>query len=369
MHVPALRTLLLFACSTENATFSYQQAWPRHFQSHPRFACTPINLAERGLVARATNFARIAAWRGDLIVMLHSVFSNTQVLAGRVLDLVSSLPQPKVFFIGNEYKLMPEKMAFCDDLRIAMLVSQSTSPDVHALYRTRLRCAVTGIPNTGLDPAVFFPGSDPDVRPIDLGYRAEDVPLYIGHNERRRLAEFFIAHADRFGLRVDISLDPSQRLREVEWAGFLNRCRGQLGSEAGGDYFSLDDRIRNAVLLYQREHRSVTTDEVTARFFDDVTGTVPLRIISGRHVEAAGTRTVQILFEGDYDGYFQPDVHYIPLRKDFSNADEAMRKFADRGYCNEIAGNAYEVATRRLTYERLIDRFAGELETTLGVAA
>jgi hypothetical protein len=250
-----------------------------------------------------------------------------------------------------------------------MLVSQSTSPDVHALYRQRLGCAVIGIPNTGLDPSVFFPASDPDTRPIDLGYRADDVPLYLGHNERRRLAEFFIEHADRFGLRVDISLDPAQRLREREWAAFLSRCRGQLGSEAGGDYFSLDDRVRTAVLGYQREHRSVTTDEVPARFFEDVEGTVPLRIISGRHVEAAGTKTVQILFEGGYDGYFSPDVHYIPLRKDFRNADEAMAKFSDRGYCDRIAGNAYELATRELTYQRLIDRFAGELDTTLGVAA
>jgi hypothetical protein len=245
------RTLLLYACSSENATFSYQQAWPRQFQRHPRFACTPINLAHRGIAARAANFARVAAWRGDLIVILHSVFSNSQMLGGRFLKLVRGLPQPKVFFIGNEYKLMPEKMQFCDDLGVALLVSQSTSAAVHGLYRERLGCAVTGIPNTGLDPEVFFPTSDPDGRPIDLGYRAEDVPLYIGHNERRQLAEFFTAHAGRYGLRVDISLDPAKRLAEPEWAAFLNRCRGQLGSEAGGDYFELSDRIRLRVLEYQ----------------------------------------------------------------------------------------------------------------------
>lgn len=363
------RTLLLYACSSENATFSYQQAWPRQFQRHPRFACTPINLAQRSVAARAANFVRVSAWRGDLVVILHSVFSNSQMLGGRFLELVRSLPQPKAFFIGNEYKLMPEKMQFCEDLGLALLVSQSTSPAVHDLYRDRLRCAVTGIPNTGLDPEVFFPTSDPDTRPIDLGYRAEDVPLYMGHNERRQLAEFFAANAVRYGLRVDISLDPAKRLGETDWAAFLNRCRGQLGSEAGGDYFELTDRIRLRVLEYQLQHRDATTDEMTARFFTDVSGTVPLRILSGRHVEAAGTKTVQVLFEGGYDGYFQPDVHYIPLRKDFTNADEAIAKFRDRQFCAHVAGNAYEVATRQLTYDRLIDRFAGDVQSALGLAA
>jgi hypothetical protein len=366
--MPPVRALLLFACSAENATFSYQAAWPRQFQSHPRFECTPINLADNGLGARVAHAARIAAWRGDLVIALHSVFSNSQWLAGQLLNLVASLPQPKTYFIGNEYKLMPEKMAFCETLGVDLLVSQSTSSAVHDLYRRRLGCEVIAIPNTGLDPSVFFPTTAPQDRPLDLGYRADDVPPYLGHDERRQIADFFEANAARYGLRVDISLEPSKRLAEHDWAAFLNRCRGQLGTEAGGDYFELDDRLRMQVLRYQREHPELTNQAAIELFFQNVTGTVPLRILSGRNVEAAGTKTVQILFEGGYDGYLEPDVHYIPLRKDFGNADEAVEKFRDVAFSNQIADNAFALATRELTYDRLIDRFAGELHRTLGQA-
>ena len=68
---------------------------------------------------------------------------------------------------------------------------------------------------------------------------------------------------------------------------------------------------------------------------------MPLRILSGRNVEAAGTRTAQVLFEGDYDGLFEADQHYIPLKKDFSNADEAMRKFKDAAFRDRIVEQAY----------------------------
>ncbi len=351
--------------SDENATFSYQQTWPGQFARHPRFACTLVNIAGRTLGARAAAEARIRTWRGDAIVILHSVFSNAQMLDGRRLAAVQALDTPTAFFIGNEYKLMPEKMRFCDELRVRLLVSQSSSPTVHALYRQRLGCDVIGIPNSGLDPEVFRPTIDPAERPIDLGYRAQDAPFYLGHTERRDIAAYFTANARALGVTVDISMDAADRFSVPEWAAFLNRCRGQLGTEAGGDFFDLTDRTRNAVNGYMAEHPGAPFEEVRASVLSGVIDAVPLRILSSRHVEAAGTRTVQLLFAGGYDGYFQPDVHYIPLEKDFSNVGAAIDKFRDPAVRESIADRAYDLAHGALTYPRLLDRFADALEPIL----
>jgi hypothetical protein len=282
-------------------------------------------------------------------------------LAGRLFDAVVRRPEPKAFFIGNEYKSMPEKMRFAEALGINLLVSQSSSQAVHALYRERLRCAVTGIPNTGLDPDMFAPVCPAATRPIDLGYRADVSPAYLGHNERVEIAGFFREHASRWGLTVDISLDREDRFDERGWASFLNRCKGQLGTEAGGDFFELTDRTRLAVNEFLCLHPGTPQAEINDRFFRDYPNPVPLRVMSGRHVEAAGTKTVQILFDGHYDGYLRADEHYIPLRKDFSNADEAIRKFRDRGYAERIADNAYELARQELSYDALINRFSDAL--------
>jgi hypothetical protein len=352
-----IRALLVFAAGADNATLSYQTGWPRHFMSHPAFDCTPVNLSEPGWSARIRRMVTLRRASVDAVIMLHSVFSNMPVMSRRMFEAIRDLPQPKAFFIGNEYKLMPDKMQFCEEIGVTLLVSQSSHPAVHDAYRRRLGCVVVGLPNTGLDTTLFRPTTVRAERPIDLGYRTMPGVPYLGHTEREDIAEYFRVNAAPLGLVVDISLDPQKRFAEPEWAAFLNRCKGQLGTEAGGDVFELTDATRVAVNEFVDAHPGAPMSEIRARFFTDATTRVPMRILSGRNVEAAGTRTVQILFEGWYDGYFQPDVHYIPLKKDFSNVDEAIARFRDCAFAERIADNAYDLVTREFTYNRLLTRF------------
>jgi hypothetical protein len=349
--------LLLYAQSEVNRTFSYQYGWPRSFVRHPRFNCIPVNVLDTRLLQLVKRQFLVRHRCFDAVVMLHSVFSNTCYLRHFLFDAVRAVQAPKAYFIGNEYKLMPEKMEFCDTLGVSLLISQTDCPDVHVLYRQRLGCRVAGIPNTGLDIELFKPEVANNDRPIDIGYRSDDSPIYLGHAERRLIAEYFLEHGPRYGLTMDISLDQSKRLPEGAWAGFLNQCKGQLGTEAGGDYFELTDATRRGYMEYIAQHPHATNEEIINKFFKNYANPVPMRIISGRNIEAAGTKTVQLLFEGRYNGYFTQDVHYISLKKDFSNFEEVIEKFRDRGYCRMITDNAYEVALKELTYEKLIDRF------------
>jgi hypothetical protein len=350
-----LRALVLYAATTGSNTFSYQVGWPRALARDRRFESRLVDVAARRSIERLAAWWEIRRSRVDLVILLHSVFSNARLLDGRLLDAVNAHAAPKVFFIGNEYKLMPEKMAFARSLGIALLISQSCSPAIHRLYRERLGCEVVGIPNTGVDLDLFRSTVPPDQRPIDLGYRADDSPPYLGHNERRRIADHFSTHAAEYGLRIDVSLDARDRLAEHDWAAFLNRCRGQLGTEAGGDYFSLDDAHRIPVNAFVTAHPEASFEQIHDQFFVDV-APVPLRIISGRNVEAAATRTVQLLFDGHYDGYLRPDEHYIALRKDFSNLGDALAKFRDRAFCARLIDHAYELAAAEFTYQALVGR-------------
>jgi hypothetical protein len=360
-----LRVLLLYATSDENATIAYQYAWPRSFLAHPRLDCSAVNMRSRTGELRLRGLLAARSARFDAVVILHSVFSNECLLGRAMRQRLARLREPKAYFIGNEYKLMPQKMTFCEELGIALLVSQLPPGEAHRLYRERLGCEVAYIPSAGLDVELFRARTRRAQRPIDVGYRAYDAPMYLGNLERRQLAERFIGAAPRHGLTVDISLDPGARLAEREWAGFLDRCKGQLGSEAGGDYFELTDGTRLRVNAYLDAHPEARFDEIFERFFRDYQAPVSGRALSGRVVEAAGTKTVQILIEGGYGGFFRPGVHYIPLRKDLGNLDDAMEMFLDEGRAAEIADAAYEVAQTQLTYTRLIDRFIDALEEVL----
>jgi len=359
-----LRLLVLHAEHEDNETFSYQRGWPRAFARDARYECSLVNLQgnrwRRGLQVAL----QLRRARPDAIVLLHSVFSNACFLNDWARAAVRSARVPKVFFIGNEYKLMPEKMALADELGIALLVSQSHSEAVHALYRERLGCAVTGIPNTGFDPEVFRPVRPRPERPIDLGYRSSPSPLYLGHDERETIAERFHVAGRRRGLVLDLSLRSEDRLPEARWAEFLNRCKGQLGAEAGGDFFELTDATRHAVEAYRSEHPEATLDEVRKLFFAD-RRRLPMRIISGRNVEAAATGTVQLLLAGEYGGYFQPGVHYIAVENDYANLEVVLDQFQDESLCERIAGAARDLALAELSYARLLDRFDAALRKVL----
>lgn len=360
-----IRLLLLYAQSDENKTLSYQHSWPRAFLSDSRFDCTTINASVVGKPARARAMAAARTVRCDAIVLLHSVFSNASMLQGRLREIVERRPEPKVLFLGNEYKLLPEKVAFAAELGVGLLISLLSSPEARSLYRGRLGCEVAYIPNAPLDPELFRPVVPEEERRVEIGYRAYENPWYLGHQERRLLADAFLAAAPRLGLSVDITLDDGSRLDERGWAAFLNRCSGQLGSEAGGDYFDIDDGLRRSVVGFLAEHPDATFDEVYERFFRGIRHPVSGRALSGRMVEAAGTRTAQLLIEGHYGGIFQPDVHYIPLRCDLSNVDEAVAKFRDDAFRREIVDNAYRVAHEQMTFPRLLDRFSSALRPLL----
>ena len=351
--------LILYAQDSSNATFSYQYGWPRKFLSHPRFRCEAINVRDSGWEAFLQRYRVLGRGEFDVVIILHSVFSNACYLRWRHLffHAIKMSRVPKVYFIGNEYKLMPEKMAFCEALGVSLLVSLTDSQAIHALYRDRLGCAVAGIPSAGLDEEIYYPTVPFRERPVDIGYRSDESPIYLGHTERRDIAEYFSAYGPRHGLKVDISLKQSDRFGERKWAAFLNQCKAQLGTEAGGDYFELTDETRKNCNQYLKRHPNAANEEIIDRFFNNYSNSIPMRVITGRIVEAAGTKTAQILFKGQYSGYFKPDVHYIPLKKDFSNFAEVIEKFQDEEYCRAITCNAYEVVINELTYDKLVDKF------------
>lgn len=362
-----ISALILYAQDSSNTTFSYQYGWPRKFLSHPRFRCEAINVRDGGWEAFLHRYRVLECGEFDVIIILHSVFSNACYLRWRHLffHAIKMSRVPKVYFIGNEYKLMPEKMAFCDALGISLLVSQSDLPAVHALYKGRLGCAVAGIPSAGLDKTIFYPTVPWRERLTDIGYRSDESPIYLGHTERRDIAEYVSTHGPQCGLKVDISLKQSDRFGERGWAEFLNQCKGQLGTEAGGDYFELTDETRIKYRDYIAANPCATDDEIISRFFKGYVNPIPMRVITGRIVEAAATKTVQVLFEGHYSGYFKPDIHYIPLRKDFKNFAEVVEKFRDENYCRAVTENAYELVLRELTYDKLIDKFCEALDSCL----
>ena len=146
---------------------------------------------------------------------------------------------------------------------------------------------------------------------------------------------------------------------------FLLSCRYTVGVEGGASVFDGDGSLRRCCERVLANRPGATFEELEAECFPGRDGEVELFALSPRHLEAAATRTCQVLIEGEYGGVLKPDRHYIPLRRDFSNLDDVlatMRRDEDR---ERIVETAYQdiVASGQWSYPRFVERLE---EATLG---
>ncbi len=199
---------------------------------------------------------------------------------------------------------------------------------------------------------------DHNDRKMDIGYRARKLPFWLGQHGlvKWKLSERFIQAASGKELRINISNDPSDVFFGKDWYRFLSDCRVVLGCEGGASLHDPDGKIREKVESYVSRFPNADFDEVEDKCFKGLDGNISLFAISPRHFEACMTRTCQALIKGDYAGIFKPGIHYIEIKKDWSNIEDVLRQIQDKKHCGKIADNAYRdiVGSGRYTYREFV---------------
>lgn len=86
--------------------------------------------------------------------------------------------------------------------------------------------------------------------------------------------------------------------------------------------------------------------------------------ISPRVFEAIAAGTGLILYEGSYSGVVQPNEHYIPLRKDFSNIDDVFARLADDTEMEAMIRRAWNdvIGSAAWSYKSFVSLYDRELE-------
>jgi hypothetical protein len=282
------------------------------------------------------------------------------------LDAVSvALPQ-------DEY-LPPARLCdFVEEFGIDHVFSVAPESQWPVIYptvdreRTRISHALTGYlePRTVARIERAAAGTE---RTIDVGYRAKNLPAWLGRHARLKtqIGDAFARAAPEHGLSTDISMRPEDVLTGGDWVRFLASCRYTVGVEGGASVLDHDGSLRTCCERVLAERPAATFEELEAECFPGRDGEFGLVALSPRHLEAVATRTCQVLIDGEYDGVLKPDRHFIPLRRDFSNLDdvlETMRRDEDR---ERIVETAYReiVASGDWSYPRFVERLE---ETTVG---
>ncbi len=276
----------------------------------------------------------------------------------------------KVGFFQDEYRHWPQRAELINCCGLGCVYTLVEPPYFGGTYlkHTRVPRLIYTLPGYVSEDLVkrarrFTKPSER--RTIDIGYRGRQLPYWFGKGsqEKHWIGVRFLELAAGTGLRLDIASEEDKRIYGDKYYEFLGDCRAVLGVEAGVSILDIDDVVRLAYEQLIAENPRIGFDEAYARLLHQYEDNIPYRTISPRHFEAAALRVCQILFEGRYSGIMQPMVHYIPLKKDFSNFDEAIRLFRDDKMRERITENAYRdlIASGQYSYRRFVEQFDEEL--------
>lgn len=310
-----------------------------------------------------------AVWNLDhfdaVIVHYSTRLSIEGYIAPQIARRIRDFDGEKILFIQDEYESVDCARKYIEYLRIGTIYTcvpehgrelvypRSRFPDVEFIQ------TLTGfVPD---EPGLELHAMPLRERKTLIGYRGRRLPHHYGRlgHEKFIIGERVKAEALKRDLPVDIECDDSKRIYG-SWYKFLGSCRATLGTESGSNIFDFDNTLREkAAELADRPF-----DEVYDEHFRKHDDFVQMGQISPKFFEAIRLRTALVCFPGSYSGVLEPDRHYIPLERDFSNVDAVFDKLADVEFLEELTATAYRdvIESEKYSYKSFVSSFDDRLD-------
>lgn len=278
---------------------------------------------------------------------------------------IAQLPARKVALVQDEFWNSAKVERFINLFGVKIVFSVSPPSEWPQIYpdidpsAVQFHRVLTGYLDEPTLERLIIAGAARKSRNYDIVYRAAGKPSpawgRFGYM-KQLLVDAVREIAREFQLKLDISTDARDALYGNAWIEFLAGARYTLGAPSGASLLDRDGHIAAKVKAYCASHPDASFEEVERTCFAGVDGNLALSTIGPRHIEACATRTCQILVEGDYNGLLKPNVHYIPVRSDFSNLRQVLAQLADEERRRAIVERAYDdvVKPRLITYRNFV---------------
>lgn len=331
----------------------------RSFGKYSQFKVWEVN-TEYGFPRHLRNI------RFKIIVLHYSIFGQPYLMNRYYYDWLMNNESHKIAFFQDEYHYCQTRFKFLNDYRIDCVYTLLEPPFFQEVYGkyTQIKNLVYTLTSYVDDDLILRSkrmALPDEARRVDVGYRARPLEFYMGKGAREKtsIARDFIEHTRDSGLHLDIALLEKDRIYGEQWYRFLADCRAVLGVEAGVSIFDIEDKVRKDCDAFLASNPGGSFEDIYDRILHCWENNIYYRTISPRHFEAAALRVCQILFEGNYSGILKPMVHYIPLKKDFSNIDFVIETFNNKAQRTTLTNNAYHdlIDSVRFSYRRFIGQF------------
>ncbi|GGI80107.1 hypothetical protein [Legionella impletisoli] len=285
----------------------------------------------------------------DAIIIHYSICLLSEVYLDRPSkERIKRFKGLKIAFIQDEYRQinkMIEELAYID---LDILFTCFPGSEIERIYPSHNLPKVAKFNNlTGYIPERLAKVSNQTPisnRPIHVGYRGRKTPFWLGElaYEKWNIVDKWQQYtADTMDLKVDISYHESDRIYGSKWVEFLSSCKTTLGVESGASVMDFTGDLEKNINMHQLTHPNDSFYSIQNKFLLEHEGKYKLNQISPRCFEAIALKTVLVLYEGEYSGILEPNRHFIPLKKDFSNIAKVMKLLKDDLYLQRMADRAF----------------------------
>jgi hypothetical protein len=340
--------VLLFYGDDLETKLSAWKDWENSVVDYPHFkvdACDLYTDSYKDFLNRIDEY--------ELVVFLHMIMPNRRPIPTELKYRLMDRKRAQIlYFIGNEYKLFPQIVAMMNELRTEYIGTQIPLESAKWAYEHAIHTKeIIPLPQA-LNPMRFKPTKSLRERPLDIGVRAYRYTRDVFDEDRVSFIELF---QNRFpDLRKDISFDPDKRFDPQGWAAFLSSCRGTISTEAGAPFIDRDGTLFDNMRYECRKKPDASHQFLFDKLYQHERSPSG-KALTARHFDAIGTKTVNIMLEGKYNGVLLPDKHFIAVKRDLSNLEEAMEKFRDDDYCQKLVDGALEDSLANHTFRHRID--------------
>ena len=265
-------------------------------------------------------------------------------LPSKYLSMLDKYSGKKIFFLQDEYDNTENVRKLLDKLQPELVFTCVPNKNIDLVYpkgrfsKTIFQNVLTGFAYSPNQVEKF--GKPYELRSIDIGYRGR----FIGNRYGKlgfdkwwlgeRVSELLSARDD---INFDISSEESTRIYGEDWLLFLGNCKATLASESGSNVFDWDGSLRSI----SDRNPNMPFEVFSRRYLIGREDHEIMNQISPRIFEAAAVGTLLILLEGGYSDILVPWVHYLPLKRDFSNFEEILSILKDAAKVNLITTGAY----------------------------
>ncbi|EFB41974.1 MULTISPECIES: hypothetical protein [Parachlamydia] len=309
----------------------------------------------------------------DLIIFLHFFSIHFRMNGLSYEDYVSRLgpikesKAIKVLFSQDEFFAMDRINRFIHDFNIEGVFSVAEESEWSTIYydvdqtKVHFHKNLTGYLDDDICHVMCDLKKEIPNRDIDIGYRATRVPAWLGRQGKLKvdIAPVVKEAALAKGMHVDIATVTKAEdfFLGYDWYKFMLRCKAFIGVEGGSSIFDRDGSLRHKVNQYVQQNPDQSFEEIEAACFPGMDGNLALAALSPRHLEACVAKCCQILVEGSYGGILKPGIHYLELKKDFSNLNEVLELVQREDVREELADRAFHdvVESGLYTYKSFVE--------------